>query len=106
MQKLANEKSSSPFRFVFSNRATYIVLMKTMSLTIRKFPVLLRSALKRRARAHQRSLSGEALQVLASALTPVDRLSEAELIRRINSIDIKTRLSLDETRQAIHLGRK
>ena len=73
---------------------------------IRKVPVPLHSALKKRAKAHQRTLSGEAVEVLASALTPTDRLSEAELIRRINSIDIKTRLSLDETREAIRQGRK
>jgi plasmid stability protein len=83
----------------------YFSNVKTTSLTIR-CPAPLHSTLKDRAKAHHRSLSAEALQVLSSALTPVERLSESELRRRIQALPGTTALTLAETREAIRKGRQ
>jgi|GEM_PF-6356025 len=77
-----------------------------MSLTIRECPAPLHSALKDQAKAHHHSLSAEALQVLANAVTPVEHFSEAELRQRIRSIPGQASLSLAETCEAIREGRR
>jgi plasmid stability protein len=77
--------------------------VKTTCLTIRKCPAPVHAALKARARVKGRSLNAEALEVLASALP--ERLSEEELIRRVKSAGVKTSLTVEETREAIRMGR-
>jgi plasmid stability protein len=79
--------------------------VKTVCLTIRDCPAEIHRALSRRAAAHRRSLNSEVIVLLETALdTP--RLSEAELRQAIRSLPSKARLSLTETRAAIHQGRK
>jgi plasmid stability protein len=78
--------------------------VKTTCLTIRKCPQPVRDALKERAKLKGRSLNAEAIEVLASAVS--ERVSEAELLRRIRSSKMSAGLTLKETRDAIRAGRQ
>jgi plasmid stability protein len=79
--------------------------VKTVCLTIRDCPADIHRALSQRAAAHRRSLNSEVIVLLETALeTP--RMSETDLRQAIRSLPSKARLSLTETRAAIHEGRK
>jgi plasmid stability protein len=97
--------SAFPFLLSFCSRRHYRHCVKTVCLTIRDCPVEIHRALSQRAAAHRRSLNSEVIVLLESALeTP--RMSETELRQAIRSVPSKARLSLTETRAAIHEGRK
>ncbi len=80
--------------------------MRECCLTIRRCPGPVRTALRDRARRHQRSLNSEMIAVLTAAVLPQARLAEPELRRRIEALPFRTGLTDSETRAAIREGRK
>jgi plasmid stability protein len=96
---------TAEFVLSFCIQRSYSPCVKTVCLTIRDCPSEIHRALSERAAAHRRSLNSEIIVVLESALE-VSRMSEAELRRAIRSVPSKVRLSLAETRAAIHERRK
>lgn len=60
------------------------------NLSIKNVPEDVLDRLRERARKHHRSLQGEMLAILEQTVATPDRISVAELRRRVNELGIKT----------------
>lgn len=65
--------------------------MRSVSLTIRNIPGSVLARLRERAQRHRRSMQGEILSILETAVAdPVVRMGPMEFLRHVQSLGVST----------------